>query len=112
MLSRLRKEEAGFTLIELLIVITILGVLAAVAVPRYQNYQEDAKEKACLANLSSINSAIEMYAFDHDGTYPTAIDNLDSYFKGDDWKTCPVDSSAYVLDTDSTPPEITACTGH
>ena len=56
-----RKPQAGFTLVELMIVVAILGILAAVAFPEFQNYQQKAKETQAKANLKLLREAIERY---------------------------------------------------
>ena len=53
--------EKGFTLIELVIIIVILGILAAVAIPKYQDITGEAKEASCRAALGSIRSGITIY---------------------------------------------------
>jgi type II secretion system protein G len=62
----------GFTLIELLMVVIILGILAAVAIPQFSSSSTDAKVAALKSNLSSIRGAIELYSVQHGGIYPTA----------------------------------------
>jgi general secretion pathway protein G len=72
-LSQLRQSamlKRAFSLIELLIVITIIAILAAVAVPRFSRGAESARENALKDNLTSLNKAAELYAIEHGGAYP------------------------------------------
>jgi MSHA pilin protein MshA len=54
------KNQNGFTLIELVIVIVLLGVLAAIAVPRFVNLEDDAQEAALNASAAAITSAMNI----------------------------------------------------
>ncbi len=56
-----RTSEGGFTLIELVIIIVILGILAAVAIPKYQDISGEAKESACRAALGGLRSGATIY---------------------------------------------------
>ncbi len=69
----------GFTLIELMIVIAIIGVLAAIAVPNFKAARERANTRACYANQKTIAGALEMYNLDNN----TKIDKLDDSVGGD-----------------------------
>jgi len=58
------RNQKGFTIMELMIVIIIIGILIAIAVPAYQNFRARAQETACLANLRTIKSAWGLYIAD------------------------------------------------
>ncbi|MBZ0255036.1 prepilin-type N-terminal cleavage/methylation domain-containing protein [bacterium] len=64
-----KSDQAGFTLIELLIVVAIIGILAAIAVPNFMNAQVRAKVARAEADEKTIATALEMYMLDN-GTLP------------------------------------------
>jgi prepilin-type N-terminal cleavage/methylation domain-containing protein len=59
------RNRKGFTLVELMIVIAIIGILAAMAIPNFKKAREQAREKACYSNIRVLLGAIEMYNMDH-----------------------------------------------
>jgi type II secretion system protein G len=59
------RNRKGFTLIELMIVIAIIGILAAMAVPNFKKAREQAREKACYSNIRVLMGAVEMYNMDN-----------------------------------------------
>lgn len=65
----------AFTLVEVLIVVTILGILAAIVFPEYRSHAQQAKESAAKEDLQILRSAIERYAIQHDGIAPGYPDN-------------------------------------
>jgi prepilin-type N-terminal cleavage/methylation domain-containing protein len=69
----IRLKEEGFTLIELMIVVAIIGILAAIAIPRFAQMLEKSREGATKGNLGSIKSAASIYYGDTQGIWPTTI---------------------------------------
>lgn len=69
-LLSLRLQRAAFTLLEMLIVLAIIGLIAALAVPQLLGRQQDAQIKASQAKIKGFEDAIKYFAVDHDGEYP------------------------------------------
>lgn len=68
------RKEKGFTLIELLIVVAIIGIIAAIAIPNLLNAIDRGKQKRTMADMRSIGTAIESYAVDNN-FYPKNMAN-------------------------------------
>ena len=64
MIKKLKKNQKGFTLVELMVVVVIIGVLVAIAIPVYNEVQDKAKRNAEEANIKIIESAIQVYLTD------------------------------------------------
>jgi prepilin-type N-terminal cleavage/methylation domain-containing protein len=73
------RKKTGFTLIELMIVVAIIGILAAVAIPRFAQMLEKSREGATKGNIGAIKSAISIYTGDQAGAYPY---DLTGWFQG------------------------------
>ncbi|MCI0332164.1 MAG: type II secretion system GspH family protein [Planctomycetes bacterium] len=93
----------GFSLTELIVVVAILGVLAALMVPRLIGHSDTSKRAACYANQGEIELQVKLWRRNQ-GSYPAAnLSNIDSnpaYFP-DGLPVCPVDGTAYTIDTSS-----------
>jgi prepilin-type N-terminal cleavage/methylation domain-containing protein len=64
-------SRRGFSLIELVIVVVIIGIIAAIAIPRMSRGTSGAGDSALSGNLNVLRNAIELYATEHTGTFPT-----------------------------------------
>ena len=70
-----RKQE-GFTLVELMVVVLIIGILVAIAVPVFLNASANAKLKSCQANQRTIEGAAQTYSASNNGTLPADVATL------------------------------------
>jgi type IV pilus assembly protein PilA len=85
MLKRLRQRvgsESGFTLVELLVVMLILGILAAIAIPSFFNQRDKARDADAKTLVRTSQTAMETYATDNGGSYagatPAALITIES----------------------------------
>lgn len=67
------SRRKGFTLIELMVVVAIIGILAAIAIPKFASVIRKSKEGATKGALGSLRSAIAIYYGQMEGQYPTSI---------------------------------------
>lgn len=75
--SELKKALcSGFTLVELLLVVTILGILAAVVIPQVVGHDEEARIQATRTSISAIEQSVDIFAMRHNGKLPDTLDEL------------------------------------
>jgi len=73
--TRTSKHPIGFTLIEVLVVVAILGILAAIVVPKLMDRPDDARRVAAKADIGALVSALKLYRLDN-GFYPSTDQGL------------------------------------
>jgi type IV pilus assembly protein PilA len=101
MLKLFMRSKKGFTLVELMVVVVILGILVAIAVPIYNSITGDAEKKACHANLRTIDGAKTQYA----ASTGTGLTWPDDFFQGGALPECPVPTAPPYKNTNPTDPK-------
>lgn len=76
------KTKKGFTLIELMIVVAIIGILAAIAIPQFAQLISKSQEGATKGNLGTLRSALSIYYGDTEGRYPETANSLGALTAG------------------------------
>ena len=110
-----KKARRGFTLVEIMIVVLIIGILLAIAVPNFIKARESSRTKACVANLKQIDSGKEQWAMDNkkdssDTPVEADLTGNAGYIKS--FPSCP-SGGTYTIAAISTPPSCTeVANGH
>ena len=108
-----QRNQKGFTLIELLIVVAIIGIIAAIAIPNLLNAIDRGKQKRTMADLRSVGTAVESYSIDNN-VYPiaTAMSTLETFIEPVYIRTAPLtDGWTRTFLVAATIGEYTICSG-
>jgi len=105
-MMKLKRDQKGFTLIEVLLIVVILGIIAAIAIPRLMATKRDARVNSCHSSVASLNAAIEKYYYDAAayGTIAQLVTGVDQNNDGtadtylpDGAPTCPKTGGAITI---------------
>jgi prepilin-type N-terminal cleavage/methylation domain-containing protein len=106
------SRKAGFTLVEIMIVVAIIGLLAAIAIPNFIKARATSQQNACISNLKQISGAIDEWALEtgqSSGATVTAVSTVSAYIKlnsNNSVPSCPANGT-YTTTTVGSVPEVT-----
>ena len=98
----MKKMLKGFTLVEIMIVVAIIAILAAVAIPNFIKYRNESQKSSCISNMKQLQTAGEQYCIQKGALEKPGLGDLcgsDKYIKTT--PVCPYDKSSYGIDNQS-----------
>ena len=92
------SRSAGFTLVEIMIVVAIIGLLAAIAIPNFVKARNTSQANACINNMRQIDSALQQWALETGKKDSDAPDSAQAaaYIKGSVLPVCPAGQAVYT----------------
>ena len=109
------RTSRGFTLVEIMIVVLIIGILLAIAVPNFIKARESSRVRTCVANLKQIEAAKEQWAMENkktstDTPVQADLEGTNGYIKK--WPSCPSGGTYTINDVATAPACSLAAQGH
>jgi prepilin-type N-terminal cleavage/methylation domain-containing protein len=94
------RRQLGFSLLELLAVVTLVGILAVIVIPRFSNQSINAKRNACTVNKHNIEVQCQLWIRQKNASPQTNLTDIgaDEQYFPEGIPTCPVDNSPYTVD--------------
>ncbi len=101
-----KMSKKGFTLVEIMIVVLIIGLLAAIAIPSFVRARETSRAKTCTNNLRLVDAAVEQWAMENNATTGATPNDDDAlqFLKGNVMPACPSSGTEYTWPTVGTVP--------
>lgn len=99
------SRKSGFTLLEIMIIVTLLGLLAVIAIPNFMKARDRSQTNVCISNLRQISDVKQQWALEThnpDSAVPTTADVV-AYIRGNRFPACPASGNYLILAVNEAP---------